>query len=105
MNRIIKQITTVTALVLVFVALQTSVASASAQEQKKPVVRNADSQPRVVNTVPADIAELPRTGFPLIAWGIAALIPFGYKLRKTNKKDHDLDLSPQSVWMKRQLDK
>lgn len=26
--------------------------------------------------------ELPRTGLPIVAWGIAALVPFGMKMRK-----------------------
>jgi hypothetical protein len=51
--------------------------------------------------------ELPKTGFPLVAWGIASLIPGGLRLRKLTKKGDQSasDLTANSIWMERQLQK
>ena len=66
-----------------------------------------NNPPRVVQTVPAEIAELPKTGIPLIAWGLAALIPVGFKLRKNGKRTEKKseEETASSIWLKRELKK
>jgi hypothetical protein len=62
------------------------------------------AQPKVESTaVNAAITELPRTGLPLAAWGISALLPLGLKFRKGKKTDNELSVN--SIWIKRQISK
>jgi hypothetical protein len=56
----------------------------------------------VVNQAPTSVKELPKTGLPMAAVGIASLLPFGSRLRKLGKKNTE-EVSANSVWMQRQL--
>ncbi len=73
-------------------------------------VSAASAQPKVTGSLPMEITELPRTGFPLAAWGLAALIPIGTKLIKTGSKkkpgDHSgkaEELNANTIWVEKQF--
>lgn len=52
----------------------------------------------------APVEELPKTGLPLIAWGLAGLLPIGLKLRKTGNQGQNSD-SALFTWQKREFRK
>jgi hypothetical protein len=60
------------------------------------------SQPGVTYVAPSNVYELPRTGLPLIAWGVAALLPFGLKLRRFGRGQQN-GSTPHTLWEKRQF--
>jgi len=70
-----------------------------------PVATAAATQPKVLTTAGTSpsVTELPRTGLPLAAWGISALLPLGLKMRKNKKSDQESSVN--SIWMTRQLNK
>jgi hypothetical protein len=72
-----------------------------------PSVQVSVTAPKVVYTVPAELKELPRTGLPLVVWGISALAPLGIKLRKNGKgqQESSSEFSANSIWTERELNK
>ncbi len=78
----------------------------NANAQNQTYLNQSDtSSPRVIATVPAEIAELPKTGVPLAVWGLAALAPLGLKLRKKGQSTEHKNSTPNTIWINRQLDK
>ncbi len=59
---------------------------------------------KVITQADTTSKELPKTGFPLLAWGIASLVPAGLRIRKLSKNSQAAsDFTPNSRWMERQL--
>ena len=56
----------------------------------------------VINQTPTSIKELPKTGLPLAAVGLASLLPFGSRLRKLGQKNTEEETA-NSIWLKKQL--
>lgn len=79
--------------------------SASSPSTTAPLttVAPAQSQPQVTYKTADAVGELPRTGLPLAAWGVSALLPLGLKLRKSKKVNDET--SANSIWTSRQLEK
>ena len=63
-----------------------------------------NSNPRVIAQAKTNIRELPRTGLPLMALGLAAILPVGLVLRNVLKKK-ETEESANSVWHDRQSGK
>lgn len=87
---------------------KTSVVTTANQTQGNVVLATATSsatEPKVLTTAATDasVTELPKTGLPLAAWGISALLPLGLKMRKNKKSDQESSVN--SIWMVRQLNK
>lgn len=64
------------------------------------------SVPKVITTAGAanpqqQVTELPKTGLPLVAWGLAALLPMGFKLK--SKKVFKNNNLANSTWEERQF--
>ena len=66
-------------------------------------VETKGGTPQVVYQAPTDIKELPRTGLPLIALGLASLFPGGLIFKRFSKKRGEGDESATSIWMEKQF--
>jgi hypothetical protein len=69
-----------------------------------PVVLGAQA-PQILSSEPTKIKELPKTGLPLALWGISALAPIGFMLKKKDANSQDYEDTANSQWIKRQLEK
>lgn len=63
----------------------------------------AEEMPKVIAQAPSNIKELPKTGLPLVAVGLAALFPGGLLLRRVLKRNENQKDSPNAIWTGRQL--
>lgn len=74
------------------------------QTQTVQAAQPAASVPAPVRVVgPSELKELPKTGLPLVAWGLAGLLPVGAKLRKFGKIGEDNTFNPSALWFERQV--
>ncbi len=70
---------------------------------KETVVTQA-AAPQVITQAQTPVKELPKTGLPLAAWGLASLLPAGFGISKFRKTNNPTD-SPNSLWIKKQFRK
>jgi uncharacterized repeat protein (TIGR01451 family) len=54
---------------------------------------------------PLPVEELPKTGLPIVAWGLAGLLPIGLKLKKFGQNSKDNENNADYIWQKRQYQK
>ncbi|OGE17602.1 hypothetical protein A2858_02620 [Candidatus Daviesbacteria bacterium RIFCSPHIGHO2_01_FULL_36_37] len=66
-------------------------------------VEEKGGTPEVVSKAPVETKELPKTGLPLAAAGLAGLLPVGLRLRKFGQNDEKV--SANSLWTERELSK
>lgn len=87
------------------VVVQTApVQTVPVQTVSAPVQTVAARSPVVTTTVPV-AQELPKTGLPFLAWTLAGLIPFGFRLRKFGKGVQADEGKPNYIWQKREFDR
>lgn len=65
---------------------------------------DANYIPRVVGSGPTSITELPRTGLPLLALGLAGAFPGGLIIKRLTKKQEEKE-SASDIWNNKQLKK
>ena len=71
----------------------------------QPSVVTTQVTPQVIGKSTVSVTELPKTGLPLAVWGVSALAPLGLKLRKKGVSSSEDEVSANSIWMTRELEK
>lgn len=93
--------------------VQTQTQTAYANASTGPVTVNVPSQPAQVIAQPAPqviyyqqpqiVQTLPKTGLPLVAWGLSGLLPIGLGFRKFGSANKDLTNMGKYLWEKREF--
>jgi hypothetical protein len=71
---------------------------------KETVITQA-AAPQVITQAQTPVKELPKTGLPLAAWGLASLLPGVLGINQFRKKKHQSSDSPNSLWIEKQFKK
>lgn len=62
-------------------------------------VAAAPVQPQVLS----EVKVLPKTGLPLLAWGLAGLLPIGFKVRRFSREKHSQASVGHYLWQEREF--